>query len=364
VTARVFISYRSSDGTDKATALARDLDALFGQDQVFLDKEDLPGGTPWRDEIARALGSGPVLLALVTPNYLGARDAEGRRHIENAEDPVRTELEAAIAANAHVIPLLCDGVTQTPRRDELSPPFDQLAERTWRRLRAYDWRQDVGRLAEDLRRLGVVPREGATPVNTVPSRPVGLLDGHADAGETRSRRPLLLAGATLLVVGAGGYAAWRWQKERRASLTGRWRANIGGRGASNARDGEVVMINVENDGKKLHFTSSAIDVEHAREWRNHRDYWKQRYGKDLKQVLYRGEGELLDESDDRLLAGVPVGPRRILVVVRIEVPEGGEPIDTGSLRASVDADDRRLRGRLFLNGERGDERVVDLRREP
>ena len=62
MTARVFISYRSSDGADKATALARDLDARFGNAQVFIDKEDLPAGARWRDAIASALQECPILL--------------------------------------------------------------------------------------------------------------------------------------------------------------------------------------------------------------------------------------------------------------------------------------------------------------
>src|SRR3954464_5053048 len=105
MTARVFISYRSSDGADKATALARDLDALFGQDQIFLDKEDLPAGSRWRDEIARTLDASPVLLVLVTPNYLGAHNSAGNRCIDRHDDPIRDELEAAIGAGANIIPL-------------------------------------------------------------------------------------------------------------------------------------------------------------------------------------------------------------------------------------------------------------------
>src|SRR5438270_10234006 len=108
MTARVFISYRSSDGADKATALARDLDALFGQDQIFLDKDDLPAGSRWRDEIVRALHASPILLVLVTPNYLGARDGAGNRCIELPDDPIRDELASAISARAQIIPLLCD----------------------------------------------------------------------------------------------------------------------------------------------------------------------------------------------------------------------------------------------------------------
>ncbi|HEX2540636.1 MAG TPA: toll/interleukin-1 receptor domain-containing protein [Caldimonas sp.] len=373
MTARVFISYRSSDGTDKATALSRDLDSLFGQHQIFLDKEDLPAGSRWRDEIHRALGSGPILLVLVTPNYLGARDAQGRRLIEHADDPVRSELEAGVEAGAHVIPLLCDGVAHTPRREELPPPFDQLAERTWRRLRAYDWRHDVGRLAEDLRHLGLVAREGAPPV---PSRPLGLLD----AGDTTShpsslRRPLLVGGA-LLVLGGAGVGAWLWEKKRRASIAGRWRFTIGARGANTSRDGEVVMIDMEQKGNDLSFKSSALDVEHARDWQNHRDHWKQRHGKELKRIFYTGEGKLLESEDDRIIESdrpggpprvepdLPGGPRRVVLTVRVEVPDGPEPIDRGTLRASIDPEGKRMRGgRLWVNSERA-ERVVDLRREP
>jgi hypothetical protein len=49
--------------------------------------------------------------------------------------------------------------------------------------------------------------------------------------------------------------------------------------------------------------------------------------------------------------------------VRVEVPPTNAPLDTGSLRVVIEPDGKRLRGRLFLNSERG-ERVVDLRREP
>ena len=156
----VFISYRADDGIDKATALARDLDRLFGDEQVFLDKDDLAAGSRWREEIARTIGGRPILLVLVTPQYLGAVDGAGRRRIERDDDPVRLELSAALAAGAHVVPLLCDGVDHTPDAATLPAPFDQLGELTWRRLRAYDWRADVARLAGDLERLGVERRGG------------------------------------------------------------------------------------------------------------------------------------------------------------------------------------------------------------
>lgn len=357
MTSRVFISYRTSDGADKATALGRDLDALFGSEQIFLDKEDLPAGCRWRDEIARALGARPVLLVLVTPDYFGARDAEGMRRIEQADDPARDELEAALAVNAQIIPLLCDGITRTPEARELPPPFDQLSERTWRRLRAYDWREDLARLANDLRALGIQPRAPATLPPTVPVTMVGAPTATTTPGGGRRRA---LAAAGVLVLAGGGYAGWRWWERRRTNLSGGWITRIGARGARSARDGEVTVITLRHDGESLQLASNPVDVEHDRDWQNYRDFWKQRTGAELTHIVYRGEGKVT--GDD----GEPPQPgqlRRILVAIQIELVGSGEPIDGGALRGTVDPDDQHIRGKLWINSEQG-ERFIDLRRQP
>jgi hypothetical protein len=357
MSARVFISYRSSDGADKATALARDLDALFGQDQIFLDKDDLPAGSRWRDEIVRTLHASPILLVLVTPNYLGARDSAGNRCIDRPDDPIRDELATAIAANARIIPLLCDGVAETPTAAELPPPFDQLAERTWRRLRAFDWREDLARLSEDLRQLGLVPR--TIPGALGSALPAGA-GASADAARPARGRRLALAAGALLVVG-GGIAAWRWEEEKSTSLAGRWRATIGKLGTDSARDGEIVVVDMMQAGASVRVASSAIDIEQDPDWKKYREFWQLRFGQPLNRVFYRGEGVLQRDEGDA--AGAPAGPQRIVLSVRVDSPEGGEPIDTGALRGTVDPDRQRIRARLWMNSEQG-ERVVDLRREP
>ena len=187
--ARIFISYRTSDGVDKATALARDLGEIFGDAPVFLDKDDLPAGRPWREAVDAAIDERPVLLFLVTPDALGGRDAQGRLRIADANDPVRRELSEALTYDAQVIPLLADGVEKMP--SDLPPPLDALAERTWRRLRAYDWKSDLERLTADLEALGV-PR--ALPAT--------------DARRSqRIRRDSIIAS---LVIAASGAAAWWW----------------------------------------------------------------------------------------------------------------------------------------------------------
>jgi hypothetical protein len=360
MTARVFISYRTSDGADKATALARDLDALFGQEQIFLDKDDLPAGSRWRDEIARTLHSSPILLVLVTPNYLGARDSNGKRYIERDDDPVRDELAAGLAANAHVIPLMCDGVSETPSAAVLPAPFDQLAERTWRRLRAYDWREDLARLGDDLSALGLVPRTTPAPLGSAPLPLAALDEVEAAAARVGIGRRLALLGGAVLLIG-GGVAVWRWEEKKAASLAGSWRANIGKKGAATSRDGEIVNVTIEQNGESLRVASSAVDIEQDPEWQKYRTFWQERFGKPLSRVFYRGEGVL--QSDEVTAPDAPAGPRRVLLSVHVDPPEGGDPIDTGALRGTIDPDGKRIRARLWLNSEQG-ERVVDLRREP
>ena len=418
MTSRVFISYRSSDGADKATALARDLDAMFGDDQIFLDKEDLAPGTRWRDGIAAALGNAPILLVLVTPHYLGGTDAAGQRCIDRADDPARDELEAAIAAKARIVPLLCDGVTEMPAASDLPSPFNQLCDLQWGRLRAYDWRTDMGRLADNLSELGLTPRPLSMP-GTIPvplHEPITTpmpLDGPAAApsaqdGVADEGRRGVLGIAAVAVFALGGWGLLRWRQRRAAMLTGPWRTRIGARGAPTSRGGELMIVTLAQDGDNLRLASSAVDIERSPDWENYRDFWKQRTGNDLNSIFYRGEGKIVrDEDGFAARAPAPAAPlarasapsdaddgaeeaasapapkdktrpkprpeaqrlpplavsmRRVVIDVHIATPgSNGETIDEGVFRGIVDTDDQWIHGRLWLKSEQA-ERVMDLRR--
>ena len=239
---RIFISYRTTDGADKATALARDLGQVFGDSAVFLDKDDLRGGSHWARQIGRTLRARPVLLLLLTPQLLGAVD--GRRRIDDPDDPVRREVGAALAAGAELIPVLCDGVDALPTAQEALPaPFDRLSERTWRRLRAYDWAADVNRLVADLQALGIEARAAAP----------------------RRRRALLLGG--LLLLGAAAAGTWWWRKGR--TLSGTWQAQLGD---------DRVQIEIQQSGRELKLESHPIDIRQRPDWVNYRNFWRGRFG--------------------------------------------------------------------------------------
>ncbi len=352
---RIFISYRSVDGADKATALARELSAMFGSEQVFIDKEDLPGGSRWRDVIASKIGEQPVLLMLVTPQFFDARDAQGRRRIEQPDDPVRAEVAAALAANARIIPMLCDGVDCAPDGHTLPPPLDFIGELTWRRLRDYDWTQDMARLVGDLRAAGLQPLTAAGPTAALP-----LPAGVSTADPARARRRALWwlgGGVTVTAMAAGaGFLFWRHTGPTGPTrLSGPWLAIIGARGASTVQGGTRLGFKLSQEGAKVGMVSLPLPIDKDPAWTNYRDFWKQSTGAELQRVVYRLQGEVRDDG-----TGAPVV---IDAAMRIETELGDGPIDGGGFRGVLGEGGeggRHISGRLWVNSEQAD-RMMELR---
>src|SRR5262249_34045163 len=69
-----------------------------------------------------------VLLALIGPGWLDARDASGQRRLDNPLDFVRLEIEAALRRNIRVIPVLLDGAG-LPHEDSLPAALQPLTRR-------------------------------------------------------------------------------------------------------------------------------------------------------------------------------------------------------------------------------------------
>lgn len=322
--ARIFISYRTADGVDKATALGRELGRIFGDDAVFLDKDDLRGGSAWRAEIARTIDSQPALLLLLTPQLLAAVDASGQTRIAAADDPVRRELEEALAAGARVIPLLCDGLAAPPDAAQLPAPFNGLAELTWRQLRAYDWEHDIERLVGDLEALGIPRIAAATPATKT-------------AGPGFSRH-LLAGGLAMLLAGVLGL--WMAMRpDHPAGLSGRWQAQLW--------QGEQVVLVLSEQAGVVTLASEPIPIARRPDWAEYRQFWRQRMGTDLAAVMYRGEGKRIDAPD--------LPPAVDIALQVLPSPDGGEPVDSGNLSARLATDGSTLTGHIWLNGAQAEQ---------
>ena len=148
---RIFISYRREEAAGHAGRLSDRLIQHFGPDQIFQDIDSIPAGSDFAEEIADAVASCQVLLALIGNRWLKIKDTEGRRRLGNPKDYVRLEIEAALSRNIRVIPILIDEA-KMPRADQLPSSLAELARHQALKLSPdrdrFDF--DVGRLLKAL----------------------------------------------------------------------------------------------------------------------------------------------------------------------------------------------------------------------
>lgn len=122
---RIFINYRREDTAPNASRIYEWLAERYGDEQVFMDVDTIEPGLDWMQAIDRAVGSADLVLALIGTDWLNEFE---RRGFET-DDPMRHELETALAReDIRVIPLLVNGAKMPPST-ELPPSLASLARR-------------------------------------------------------------------------------------------------------------------------------------------------------------------------------------------------------------------------------------------
>jgi hypothetical protein len=142
---RVFISYRREETAYAAGWLFDRLADRFGRGQIFKDIDSIQLGDDFVDVITAAVRSCDVLLALIGEQWLTITDEHGRRRLDNPDDFVRLEIEAALARNVRVVPVLVAGA-RMPRSDQLPPSLAKLARRQALELSHSHFELDTSRL--------------------------------------------------------------------------------------------------------------------------------------------------------------------------------------------------------------------------
>ena len=156
---KIVVSYRRADSDAIAGRIRDRLVIQFGEDAVFMDIDSIPFGADFRAQIGAALHDTDVLIAVVGPHWLGT----GRRRprIHDAEDPVRVELETALASDIPVVPVLVAGATM-PGEADLPPSLKALAFLNAAEVDAgRDFHQHVSRLIRSVSQIVSVRRSKA-----------------------------------------------------------------------------------------------------------------------------------------------------------------------------------------------------------
>ena len=123
----IFVSYRQADAKAWAISLRDDLAAVFGEDQVFLDKDALQVGN-WREQIQHQLGRAKVVLVVIGPRWLTVADEQNRPRIHLDDDVHRQEVALALnQSGLTVIPVLVDEASM-PRAEQLPQDLRKLSD--------------------------------------------------------------------------------------------------------------------------------------------------------------------------------------------------------------------------------------------
>jgi len=175
---RIFISYRREETGYAAGWLYDRLATRFGGAQVFKDVDSIQLGDDFVDVITSAVGSCDVLLALIGDRWSTVTNEDGQRRLDDKDDFVRLEIEAALTRDVRVIPILVDGA-RMPAAADLPASLHTLVRRQSLDLSPTRFESDTNRLLKVLdstlaevrtaRRTTVAevePAPGATPSTT------------------------------------------------------------------------------------------------------------------------------------------------------------------------------------------------------
>jgi uncharacterized protein (DUF2252 family) len=149
---KVFISYRRDDSRYQARDIHKAFCQVIPRDHVFMDVDTIPPGANFRKILQGWVNQCEVLLALIGPGWINARDPKTkRRRLDNPSDFVRVEIGEALARDIPVVPLLIDG-TPMPNVDLLPDDLKELVDRQAELVEYRTFDTDVERL---IRKLGL-----------------------------------------------------------------------------------------------------------------------------------------------------------------------------------------------------------------
>ena len=124
----IFLRYRRSDSQGEAGRLFDDLVKHFDEHTVFMDVSAIEAGRDFRKAIEEGVTKCGVLLVVMGPEWLNAKDERGTRRLDDPADFVRIETSAALKRDIPVIPVLVRAA-KMPSAEHLPDDLKELAFR-------------------------------------------------------------------------------------------------------------------------------------------------------------------------------------------------------------------------------------------
>lgn len=188
----IFISYRRDDSAGYAHALYGKLREEFASHEIFMDVDMIEPGEDFINRIEIAVNKCEVLVALIGKRWLFAEDETGRR-LDNPNDFVRLEIQAALERKIRLIPVLVDGASPL-RIYDLPSTLIPLARLQVLEIIATRFDADLRRLIELIQ--NVLDKNVANTNNQRAKKYLNVFD------RVKATRRIFLGFSTLTLVGA------------------------------------------------------------------------------------------------------------------------------------------------------------------
>lgn len=173
---KIFISYRREDEPFATKLLYERLAAYFGKDDIFYDIGDIPKGAHFFEQIEQSIAQCGVAIAIIGSKWLTLVGADGAPRLNNPQDIVRYELEAALQRHIPILPVLINDA-HMPSPDKVPNSLRELCFFQAQHVHSNDeFEHEVGEVIQFLiEKL----RQPAQEV-IAPSRHLGALGDIAD----------------------------------------------------------------------------------------------------------------------------------------------------------------------------------------
>jgi TIR domain len=184
----------------------------LGHDAVFFDVDAIPPGRDFLDVLSERVGKCDALIAVIGRRWVSSVDDVNRRRLDDPNDFVRIEIEAALSGDVPVIPVLVDGAA-LPHAADLPDSLKKLVRRKAIEISHNRFESDSERLTDALARIEEEargrPRAPAEDARAKREATAARTSGPADpvrgAARPRLALPVLAVAAVmvLLALGAG-----------------------------------------------------------------------------------------------------------------------------------------------------------------
>ena len=112
-----------------------------------MDVDHIPAGVDFVAHLNTQVAACNIILVVIGPHWLEAKDENGGRRLDNPDDFVVIEIATALARNIRVIPVLVDGA-RMPKAGEFPSSLKALARRQAVEVRQLHFGRDAEALVE------------------------------------------------------------------------------------------------------------------------------------------------------------------------------------------------------------------------